>query len=107
MLDLSRTSGLQTLVCMKDFFREDRLLVSKSIAAARSVGGALLESTCKLIDPGVGNGGSSTMSRLVWSVAWASLLLLLVVVVVDLGFLVVVSVVFLGGMTGSERVSRK
>ena len=96
---------------MEDFFREDRLLVSKLIAAARPVGGALLESTCKLIDPGVGNGGSSTMCRLVWSVAWASLLLLLVVVVVvvvvDLGFLVVVSVVFLGGMTGSERVSRK
>ena len=105
MSDLSRTSGLQTLVCMEDFFREDRLLVSKLIAAARSVGGALLESTCKLIDPGVGNGGSSTMCRLVWSVAWASLLVLVVVVVVvvDLGM----SVVFLGGMTGSERVSRK
>ena len=46
------------------------------------------------------------MCRLAWSVAWASLLVL-VVAVVDLRFLVVVSVVFLGGMTGSERVSRR
>ena len=45
---------------MEDFFREDKLLASKLIAAARLVGSALSESAFKPIDPGVGDGGSST-----------------------------------------------
>ena len=105
MLDLSKTSSLWTLVHMEGFFRGDRVLTSKLIAAARSVGGASLESTCKLIDPGGGDGGSSTMCGLAWLVAWASLLEPVVVVVsMDL---VVFSAVFLGGMMGSEKVSRR
>ena len=64
MLDLSKTSGSQTLVHVKDFFREDKLWASKLIAAARSVGGASLELACKPIDPGGGDGSSSTFHRL-------------------------------------------
>ena len=99
MSDLSKTSSSQTLVHMEGFFGEDRLLASKLIAVARLVGSALSESTCELIDPGVGDGGSSTIHGLAWPVAWASLLMLVVAVVV--------SAVFLGGMMGSEKVSRK
>ena len=60
MSDLLKTFSLWTLVCMEDFFREDKLLASKLIAAARLVGSALSESAFKPIDPGVGDGGSST-----------------------------------------------
>ena len=58
--------------------RDDRLLVSSVIAAARSAGCASSESTCRLVDPGGGDGGSSTM--VAWPVAWASWLVLVVVV---------------------------
>ena len=52
---------------LMDFFGDDRLLDSSMIAAARSVGCASLESTCELVDPGGGDGGSSTM--VAWPVA--------------------------------------
>ena len=78
MSDPSKTSGLQTLVCMVDFFRDDRLLDSSMIAAARSAGCASSESTCELVDLGGGDGGSSTM--VAWPVAWASWLVLVVAV---------------------------
>ena len=101
MLDLSKTSSSWTLVHVEDFFRDDRLLVSSIIAAARSVGCALLESTCKLINPGGGDGGISMM--VAWLVAWASWLVLVVAV----GVSVVWGVVFLGGMVGDEKVSSR
>ena len=101
MSDPSKTSGSQTLVCAKDFFGEDRLLVSKVIAAARLAGCALLELTCELVEPGGGDGGSST--AVAWLVAWASWL----VVVVELGVSTFWMVVFLGGMMESERVSNR
>ena len=51
-----------------DFFREDKLLASALMMAARSTGGTLLESACEPIDLGGGDrgldGGSSTMHRL-------------------------------------------
>ena len=97
MLDPSKTSDSWTLVCMEDFFREDILLVSKVIAAARSAGCASSELTCKLINPGSGDGGSSMM------VACASWLVLVVAVAVSTGWVVV----FLGGMMGSEKVSNR
>ena len=78
MLDLSKTSSLQTLVCVADFFGNDRVSVSSIIAAARSAGCASLESTCKLINLGGGDGGSSSM--VAWPVAWASWLVLVVAV---------------------------
>ena len=68
MLDPSKTSGSQTLVHAADFFRDNRLLDNSVIAAARSAGCASLESTCELIDPGGGDGGSSMM--VAWPVAW-------------------------------------
>ena len=83
-----------------DFFGDDRLLVSSVIAAARLVGCASSESTCKLIDLG-GDGGSSMM--VAWLVAWASWLVLVVVV----GVSVVGAVVFLGGMMEDEKVSSR
>ena len=100
-LTLSKTSGSRTLVCTEDFFGDDRLLVSSIIAAARLVGCASSESTCKLIDLGGGDGDSSTM--VAWPVACASWLVLVVVVVVSAGWVVV----FLGGMMGDEGVSRR
>ena len=58
MSDPSKTSSLWTLlVHVEDFFGEDKFLASKLIAVARWVGGALSESACKPIDPGVGDGG--------------------------------------------------
>ena len=60
MLDLSKTSGLQTLVHMEGFFGEDKLLASTLIAVAKSVGSASSESACEPVDPGVGDGGTST-----------------------------------------------
>ena len=87
-----------------DFFRDNRLWVSSMIAAARSAGCASLELTCRLIDLEGGDGGSSTM--VAWPVAWASWLVLVVVVgvsVVD----VVGAVVFLGGMVKDETVSSR
>ena len=101
MLDPSKTSGSQTLVHLEDFFVEDRLLVSNVIVAARLVGCALSESTCKLIYLGGGDGGSSTM--VTWLVAWASWLVLVVAV----GVSAVWVVIFLGGMMGNEGVSRR
>ena len=85
-----------------DFFRDDRLLVSSVIAVARSAGCASSESTCELVDPGGGDGGSSTM--VVWPVAWASWLVLVVAVGV-LAACVVGAVVFLGVLDfyGSEN----
>ena len=87
-----------------DFFGDDRLWVSSMIAAARSVGCASLKSTCRLIDPGGGDGGSSMM--VVWSVACASWLELVVAVGVSV-VCVVGAVVFLGGMVKDETVSSK
>ena len=87
-----------------DFFRDNRLLDSSVIAAARSAGCASLELTCELIDPGGGDGGSSTM--VVWPVAWASWLVLVVAVGV-VAACVVGAVVFLGGMVKDEMVSSR
>ena len=100
MSDLSKTSGSWTLVHAADFFRDDRLWVSSMIAAARSAGCASLKSTCGLVNPGGGDGGSSTM------VAWASWLELVVVVGV-LAVCVVGAVVFLGGMVKNGMVSSR
>ena len=83
-----------------DFFRDNRLWVSSMIAAARSVGCASSKSTCRLIDPGGGDGGSSTM------VAWASWLELVVAVGVSV-VCAVGAVVFLGGMVKNEMVSSR
>ena len=80
---------------MADFFRDDRLLISSMIAVARSAGCASSESTCELVNPGGGVGGSSMM--VAWPVAWASWLVLVVVVVVSV-VCAVGAVVFLGGM---------
>ena len=88
-------------VWFTDFFRDNRLLVSSVIAVARSVGCALSESTCKLINPRGGEGGSSMM--VAWLVAWASWLVLVVVV----GVSAVGAVVFLGGMMEDEKVSSR
>ena len=65
-------------IWLTDFFRDDRLLDSSVISAARSAGCASLESTCELVNPGGGDGGSSMM--VAWSVAWASWLVLVVAV---------------------------
>ena len=75
MSDLSKTSSSWTLVHTEGFFKDNRLLVSSITAGA---GCALLESTCELIDLGGGEGGSSMM--VAWPVAWASWLVLVVVV---------------------------
>ena len=85
---------------LTDFFGDDRLWVSSVIAAARSAGCASSKSTCGLIDPGGGDGGSSTM------VAWASWLELVVAVGVSVAC-VVEAVVFLGGMVKNETVSSR
>ena len=99
MSDPLKTSGSWTLVHMVDFFRDDRLLDSSMIAVARSVGCASLESTCELVDPGGGDGGSSMM--VAWPVAWASWLVLVVAVGVSAAG-AVGAVVFLGGMVKDE-----
>ena len=57
-------------IWLMDFFGDDRLLDSSTIAVARSAGCASLESTCELITLGGGDGGSSMM--VAWPVAWAS-----------------------------------
>ena len=98
-----KTSGSWTLVHAADFFRDDRLLDSSVIAAARSASCASLKSTCGLVDPGGGDGGSSMM--VAWPVAWASWLELVVVGV--LAACVVGAVVFLGGMVKDEKVSSR
>ena len=95
MLDPSKTTSSWTLVHVMDFFRDNRLLDSSVIAAARSAGCASSELTCELINPGGGDGGSSTM--VVWPVAWASWLVLVVAVGVSVAG-VVGAVDFLGGM---------
>ena len=104
MSDLSKTSGSWTLVHVADFFRDDRLWVSSVIAVATSVGCASSKLTCGLVDPGGGDGGSSTL--VAWPVAWASWLELVVVVRV-LAACVVGAVVFLGGMVKDEMVSSR
>ena len=60
--------------------------------------------TCELINPGGGDGGSSTM--VAWPVAWASWLVLVVAVGV-LAASVVGAVVFFGGMVKDETVSSR
>ena len=87
-------------IWLADFFGDDRLWVSSVIAAARLVGCASLKSTCGLVDPGGGDGGSSMM------VAWASWLELVVAVGVSAAC-VVGAVVFLGGMVRNEMVSSR
>ena len=57
-------------IWLMDFFGDNRLLDSSVIAAARSVGCASVELTCKLVNLGGGDGGSSMM--VAWPVAWAS-----------------------------------
>ena len=104
MSDPSKTSGLWTLVCVADFFGDNRLWVSSVIAAARLAGCASSKSTCGLIDLGGGDGGSSMM--VACPVAWASWLELVVVVGV-LAVCVVGAVVFLGGMVKNEMVSSR
>ena len=104
MLDLLKTSGSWTLVHTAHFFGEDRLLDSSVIAVARLVGCASSELTCKLIDPGGGDGGSSMM--VAWPVAWASWLVLEVVVGVSTAG-AVGAVVFLGVMVKDEMVSSR
>ena len=89
---------------MADLFGDDRLWVSSVIAAARLVGCASLKSTCRLVDLGGGDGGSSTM--VAWPVAWASWLELVVVVGVSV-VCVVGALVFLGGMVKDETVSSR
>ena len=54
---LSKTSSSQTLVCIQDFFRVDKLLASALMAAARLAGSSSSELTCELIEPGGGDGG--------------------------------------------------
>ena len=91
-------------IWLADFFGDNRLWVSSVIAVARSVGCASSKLTCGLVDPGGGDGGSSMM--VVWPVAWASWLELVVAV----GVLVacaVGAVVFLGGMVKNETVSSR
>ena len=104
MLDPSKISSSQTLVHAADFFGDDRLLDSSMIAAARSVGCASSESTCELVNPGGGDGGSSM--KVAWSVAWAFWLVLVVAVGVSAAG-AVGAVVFLGGMVKDETVSRQ
>ena len=104
MSDPLKTSGSRTLVHVVDFFGDDRLWVSSVIAAARSAGCASSKSTCGLVDPGGGDGGSSMM--VAWPVAWASWLELVVVVGV-LAACAVGAVVFLGGMVKDEMVSSR
>ena len=89
---------------LADFFRDDRLLDSSVIAAAWLAGCASSESTCELNDPGGGDGGSSMM--VVWPVAWASWLVLVVAVGVSVAG-AVGAVVFLGGMVKDETVSSR
>ena len=89
---------------LTDFFGDDRLLDSSVIAAARLEGCASSESTCKLVDPGGGDGSSSTI--VVWPVGWASWLVLVVAVGVSAAG-VEGAVVFLGGMVKDEMVSSR
>ena len=87
-----------------DFFRDDRLLDSSVIAVVRSAGCASSELTCEFINLGGGDGGSSMMVS--WPVAWASWLVLVVVVGVSVVG-VVGAVIFLGGMVKDEMVSSR
>ena len=98
MLDLSKASSSWTSSEMIGF------CIAAMIAAARLVGYASSESTCKLINPGGGDGGSSMM--VAWLVAWASWLVLVVVVGVS-AVSAVGAVVFLGGMVKDETVSSR
>ena len=91
-------------IWLTDFFGDDRLWVSSVIAAARSAGCASLKSTCGLVNPGGGDGGSSTM--VAWPAAWASWLELVVAVGVSVAC-AVGAVVFLGGMVKNETVSSR
>ena len=84
-----------------DFFGDNRFLDSSVIAAARLAGCASSESTCELIDLGGGGDGGSSM-MVAWLMAWASWLVLVVVVGVSVVG-VVGAVVFLGGMVEDER----
>ena len=104
MSDPSKTSGLWALVCAVDFFGDNRLWVISVIAAARSAGCASSKSTCGLVNPGGGDGGSSMM--VAWPVAWASWLVLVEAVGVSTAG-VVGAVVFLGGMVKDETVSSR
>ena len=104
MSDLLKTSSSWTLVCAADFFGDNRLWVSSVIAAARLAGCASSKLTCRLINPGGGDGGSSMM--VAWPVAWASWLELVVAVGVSEAC-VVGAVVFLGGMVKNEMVSSR
>ena len=79
-------------------------MVSSVIAAARLVGYASLKLTCELIDLGGGDGGSSMM--VAWPVAWASWLVLVVVVGVSVVG-AVGAVVFFRGMVEDEKVSSR
>ena len=74
------------------------------IAVARSAGCASSELTCEFINPGGVDGGSSMMVS--WPVAWASWLVLVVVVGVSVVG-VVGAVIFLGGMVKDEMVSSR
>ena len=85
-------------------YDNDRLLDSSVIAAARLAGCASSESTCELVNPGGGDGGSSMM--VAWPVAWASWLELVVAVGVSAAC-AVGAVVFLGGMVKNEMVSSR
>ena len=82
-------------IWLADFFGDNRLLDSSVIAVARLAGCASSESTCKLVDLGGGDGCSLMM--VVWPVAWASWLVLVVAVGVSVAG-VVGAVDFLGGM---------
>ena len=104
MSDPSKTSGSRTLVRVVDLFGDDKLWVSSVIAVARSAGCASSKSTCGLVDPGGGDGGSSMM--VAWPVAWASWLELVVAVGVS-SACTVEAVVFLGGMVKNETVSSR
>ena len=104
MSDPSKTSSSWTLVRVVDFFGDDKLWVSSMIAVARLAGCASLKSTCRLVDPGGGDGGSSTM--VAWPVAWASWLELVVAVGVS-SACAIGAVVFLGGMVKNEMVSSR
>ena len=91
-------------IWLTDFFRDDRLLDSSVIVAARLAGCASLESTCELVNLGGGDGGSSMM--VAWPVAWASWLVLVVAVGASVAG-AVGAVVFLGGMVKNETVSSR
>ena len=101
VLDPSKTSGSQTLVCAEDFFGADMLLASALRAVARlEMFGSSSELTCEPVDSGGGDSGwdsgSLTMPGEVQPEPWAPLLVL-----------VMVMVVILGGMMEGEKVSSR